>query len=200
MNEKKFNKRMENLDKGNTVENLIKALKTVPGDCHVEINGSINIKGIDMDGDSATLNISNLKDTPAEVTTTETYPDNPLSCCEDEDVYEDNDKTNPVLGTYLNGPGEEVRDAIRHTSSDLLYENPICYPNALTQSYEAGALTPLQQGMIDEIRQKNAFMADMLAEQFRRGLAAMFEYNTQCMYMYGHTMCNIVNPDDKDNL
>lgn len=198
MNEKKLNKRMENLDKERTVGNLISALKTLPSDCHVDINGSINIKGIDVDGDSATLSISNAKDAPAEVVSTETFPDDPFSCCGDKDACEDNCKPDPVLATYLDGLGAEVSDAIRHTSSDLLYENPICYPNALTQSYEAGALTPAQKHMIGEIREKNAFMADVLAEQFRRSLAAMFEYNTQCMYMYGHTMCSIVDPDDKD--
>jgi len=188
MNEKKLNKKMENLDKERTVGNLISALKTLPSDCHVDINGSINIKGIDVDGDSATLSISNAKDAPAEVVSTETFPDDPFSCCGDKDACEDNCKPDPVLATYLDGLGAEVSDAIRHTSSDLLYENPICYPNALTQSYEAGALTPAQKHMIGEIREKNAFMADVLAEQFRRSLAAMFEYNTQCMYMWSYNV------------
>ena len=193
MNEKKLNKKIKKY--GNelpTVDGMVEILKSLPGDSVVEITDKMIVHDITDDGKSLSIinrgNCCN-NDCEDQVIGNENH-----DCVTDH--YDTHDK---VLETYLDGPGEEVKDAIRHTSSDLLYKHPICYPNTSAQLYEVGSCTPLQQDMIDEIREKNAFMAEVLAEQFRRGLAAMFEYNTQCMYRYGRTMCSIVNSDDKDN-
>lgn len=182
MNEKKI----ENCKDTPTVNGLIEILKSLPKDSEVEITDEMIIHDITDDGKSLSIiNTANCShDHEDEVIDNENY-----------DIAHDK-----VLETYFNGVEPEIVDAIRHTSSGMLYEHPICFPSPSSRAYEAEINTPLQQDMINEIREKNAFMADVLAEQFRRGLAAMFEYNTQCMYRYGRTMCNIVNPDNKDNL
>lgn len=203
MNEKKLAKRAEKYDGEHTVDTLIDVLKTFPKGCPAKINGNITVGDINFDDDGNVVQDSGSSTTVkiSDLTSDANIADEQMeeiNCGNQNDEIENPyDKEHKVIANYLYGNPELFKIA-SHTVSDDLFATSICYPGVNTQLFESAILSPSQKELVDEIREKNMLMATMLAEQYRRGLSAMFEYNLQCMYMYGRTMCSIVDKKDDD--
>ena len=77
--------------------------------------------------------------------------------------------------------------------------SPVLAPNPEEAEFES-LLHPDQKLCIDEIRHHNAYVAECLGEMHRREIAALLEYNTQCLAHFGfdtnRVMCQIVAMDD----
>ena len=120
-----------------------------------------------------------------------------LLCCEEErkKTFEDE-----VMKYHLFG-GDNMAKSIRHESSDHLTEYPIMLPNKQQLDFENNRLHPAQVDVIDEIRAHNVLVTECLTEMYRRQLAALLEYNTQCMAHFAESsnvvMCEIVDRNKK---
>lgn len=116
-----------------------------------------------------------------------------LLCCEGENEETAEDI---IMKTHLFGH-DEIARAVRGASSDHLIDAPIMNPNKVQLDFENRELHPYQTSMIDEIRVQNACVVESLTELYRRQLAALLEYNTQCMaHLTTRTnavMCEIVD-------
>jgi hypothetical protein len=75
-------------------------------------------------------------------------------------------------------------------------------PNSAELNFE-NMLMPNQLTTLDEIRHHNAYVAECMGELHRREIAALLEYQTQCMAHFGiqtnRSMCAIVL-DQEDSI
>lgn len=185
-----------------TVEGLIDVLKEFPKDSKFELNGAIKIKDCMTadNGESLSVNIS----IPAE--------NNNSIGLENINYENDND-----AGKFVNGTGELVDnylygicpkdnnflDMIRKSATDTIINSPLTMPNNEESSFEQKYLAPNQCDVINEIRQHNTFIAECLGEIHRREVAALLEYNTQCLAHFGietnKTMCVIADTFNADD-
>ena len=115
------------------------------------------------------------------------------------EFIQDVESKDPFMDMHLYGiafNNIDMLNDIRKTNSDTLIEGPLQTPNALEINREC-ELNPNQYFILDEIRAHNAYMAECLGELHRREIAALLEYNTQCLAHFGletnKTMCDIVD-------
>lgn len=117
-----------------------------------------------------------------------------------EDLYH-NAYTEAAMDLHLQGIAYENYDylkAIRNTSADNLANGPLLDPNEGELSFERNNLMPYQQELLAEMRAHNASIAESFGELHRREIAALLEYNTQCLAQFAHAtnkdMCIIIDP------
>jgi hypothetical protein len=123
---------------------------------------------------------------------------------------DDQKEENLMIGEYARDIYDNgisgVNNAARDMSSEELYRTPVCYPNQCQIDWEIDTFDQFGSGsmngfVIDNIRRNNAVMADIMAEQYRRQLAAMFEYNLQANLQMANAvkvMCTRINNDNDD--
>lgn len=197
---KKFKKETPVIKTVGSVGEFIEVLKNFPSDAKFELNGSADIIDAYMNGELKDITIKPFKtfdETAQDCEPFFNYPEE--GCITDECEYCDADK-NPVMDGYLFGFSDmcpEYLNQIRHATSDSIIESPVMMPDKEELLFEGKELIPNQVLCIDEIRQHNMYVAECLAEMYRRQISALLEYNTQCMAHFGvqtnKVMCTMVD-------
>lgn len=181
-----------------TVGVFKKLLSEFPDDAELELDGIINIHGG-----------IELEDGPGTVSITAEYPVKPQDCysendevcdeCECTESMDKRDYEDIVMDKHLFGIGYKndlFNTQIREVNTEFLTEAPIMMPSREELNLENIDLSPRQNATIDEIRHHNAYVAECMGELHRREIAALLEYQTQCMARFGFetnkTMCDIV--------
>ena len=194
-----------------SVGEFIELLKEFPADEKFALNGSVDIG--DVNEKHLVIYPKPSKSNSEEVNEAVLNAINNLTMADDDECAECNngcdcvdDGTAKIFmddqarGICYNN--QEVLNYIRETSSDTLTSNSLTTPNTHQIKFESDNLRPNQYFMLDEIRQHNMAMAESLGELHRREIAALLEYNTQCLAHFGATtnitMCEIVDAY-KDN-
>lgn len=191
-NETPVTKTME--PKKGSVGEFIEILKQFPADADFELNGNVRVSGV-CDDENLTARI-----TPAGgYTETESVNnEKPCGCCNDECDCEDS--KNHVMDTHLYGASyvsDEFMRGFRKVCSDRLTDAGVMNPITPELLFEKDSLYPMQNDTIGEIRHHNLFVTECMTEMYRRQLAAMLEYNTQCLAHFAvatnKCMCEIVD-------
>lgn len=188
-----------------SVGEFIELLKEFPADSKFTLNGNVNISdsGIMYDGEPAGVVIY-----PSEESLNHDYPEaehvkdgsifDKLEVCDADDEC-DCVIDNPVMDGHLYGmidTNPNFVDAIRRVPTDDIIDTPLMMPNRQELQFEGKELLPTQLLCIDEIRQHNMYVAECMAELYRRQIAGLLEYNTQCLAHFGieanKVMCEIV--------
>lgn len=180
-----------------TIGEFIDLLKQFPADGKFVLNGTADI---DIDG------IGEFKD---ECTKATIYPRESQDICNEcmDDLDErciadecDTTYEDKVMKAHLSGIARDHHDyldGIRDAFTDELVESPIMNPNKDQLNFERNDLHPYQARVLDEIRMHNMHVAECMAEMYRRQMAAILEYNTQCLSMItdasNKCMCSIVD-------
>lgn len=183
-----------------SVGEFIEILKDFPADAKFTLNGNVDINDLNIYGEPAVATIKPVKsfdDTSCDCEPFFNYPeDSDNDECEDEeDSVED-----AIMKSHLFG-SDTLAKYNRGTSSDHLIDYPIMNPTDRQLAYEINNLHPAQVIAIDEIRAHNVCVVEALTEMYRRQLAALLEYNTQCMVQFASKsnkiMCEIVDRSRK---
>ena len=194
-NKKKFEKLIGNVNttskKPGSVAEFIELLQNFPEDGKVTLDGCMNIDGLDEEGRGVTI-----------------YPKSVLNDVEEFDSADiEYSASDDILLKHTYGVGynnSELSDALRTTSTDSLICVEVMSPNEGELKFENHLLSPHQACTIDEIRHHNAYVAECLGELHRREIAALLEYNTQCLAHFGietnKTMCDIVDAYKDENI
>lgn len=103
-----------------------------------------------------------------------------------------------TMQNYLFGINDKTFiEGVRMAPAETLMQASVLIPNREQLCYERNHLHPYQNVMLDEIRNQNIFVAEQMAEIYRRQMSALLEYQTQCMAMFAEstnkTMCVIVD-------
>ena len=192
-----------------SVGEFIEILKDFPADAKFTLNGSVDINGKTDIGDEFNTNIYKLPDGDCEPVKEpffkypeDDYVTDECECC-------NNEGNSLVMDDHLFGIGYKNNgfiNGIRRTSSDNLVEPSVMMPNDNELKYEGTQLAFNQVKIIDEIRQHNMYVAECMAEMHRREIAALLEYNTQCLAHFGaetnKVMCvitDVYGDTDEDN-
>lgn len=195
-----------------SVGEFIEILKDFPADAKFTLNGSVDINGKTDIGDEFNTNIYKLPDGDCEPVKEPffNYPE-AKPCCDfknkETEPYmteeEEEDMLNFVLSDYTYGLGwddDNFNKYMRSSEADALLKSPVMAPYHKELQYEGKQLTFNQVKTIDEIRQHNIYVAECMAEMHRREIAALLEYNTQCLAHFGvetnKEMCEIVDSDE----
>ena len=187
-----------------SVDEFIEILKQFPGDAKFNLNGIASVDGYIGDDhvEARIFNPSTLNQSEDEPFFN--YPED--GCIADEcECNIDHEEQNPVMNGHLFGIADTdatFLKEVRHISADKLTELPVVMPNKNELVFEGELLELPQLMCIDEIRQHNMYIAECMAEIHRREIAALLEYNTQCLAHFGivtnKCMCTIVDKT-KDN-
>lgn len=181
-----------------SVDEFIEILKQFPSDAKFTLNGTASVDGfVGDDHIEATI----YKPATCNLSENDPFFNEPEACITDECKYcEPHEEENVVMKEHLFGIANgdnEFLDAIRHEPTDDLISSPLMMPNTQELRYEGEFLAPPQIMQIDEIRQHNLYVAECMGEMYRRQIAALLEYNTQCMAHFGlvtnRVMCRIVD-------
>lgn len=160
---------IKNNNPSGSVGEFIELLKGFPPDAQFTIDGEVSINGIEnTDGE--------LKDYSIKSRNNELTNPSLDTIIDDTKKYDKND----VLYHHMFGE-KEITNAVRAKLSEDLLSDDIMNPYPSQIEYENQNLLVKQQEMFDEIRQKNTIVVENLAELYRRQLAALLEYNTQCL-------------------
>lgn len=190
-----------------SVGEFIELLKEFPADSKFTLNGNVNISDSRMmyDGEPAGVVIY-----PSEESIKHDYPEaceydkdgsilDKLEVCAADDEC-DCVIDNPVMDGHLYGKAFEdnaFAKAIRRCHADDIIDTPLMMPNRQELQFEGKELLPTQLLCIDEIRQHNMYVAECMAELYRRQIAGLLEYNTQCLAHFGietnKVMCTMVD-------
>lgn len=182
-----------------SVDEFREILKQFPGDAKFTLNGTASIDGYVGDDHIEATIYKPSTCNPSENEPFFNYPEE--GCITDEcECYDDN--RNLVMDGHLYGIADAdvtfLKEA-RHVSADQLVETPLMVPTNEELKYEGKLLALPQVMCIDEIRQHNMYVAECMAEIHRREIAALLEYNTQCLAHFGaitnKVMCTIVDND-----
>lgn len=159
-----------------TNKNIINAVGNTVGDvlkCLNNVPSNANIKFID-DGFMVELNPDS---------------DNSHCCphCESVERTEEPKSNNP--------------HSLKNVPTDSILSFPLIAESKERENIENKLLPqPFNCFFTEEVRSKNAMIADMLGEIHRREIAAMLEYITQMQSEYSIIMCDYVNnKNDKNN-
>ena len=176
-----------------SVGEFIELLKEFPADEKFTVNGSIGI------GDYDTIHYSIEPTKSVDEAVLDAI--NNLSIDDTIDEYDESDNVFMELHKHGIGYGNaDFADSIRLASTDELLSSPIMNPNTMQIKFE-GVLHPNQYLILDEIRAHNVEVAEALAELHRREIAALLEYNTQCLAHFGintnNSMCEIIDNNKK---
>ena len=190
-----------------SVGEFIEILKQFPADSKFTLNGSVDIGSVDGGQDTISCSNSDPLEDEAVVNAVADLlgvrhecEDGSCTSCDEPDEemsYEDE-----VMNGHIFGINDsEFIDSIRHVSSEYLLTSPITMPNKEQLNLERQL--GLEQFLtLDEIRNHNAFIAENLAEMHRREIAALLEYQTQCLAHFGlatnRVMCDIVDESKKN--
>lgn len=185
-----------------TIGELMEILKQFPQDAKYDLDGSITIDDYNM-GDDCVCNakINPLASEPDDLQYLEEYTPSikPLPPQSDEA----DSLLNPVQKLHCYGlsyDDYEFGNKVRRASGNELFDSNISYPNSSELNFEGDELAYPQLVQINEIRQHNAYVAELMAEIHRREIAALLEYNTQCLAhlttVSNKCMCEIVNKDN----
>lgn len=187
-----------------TVGGFKKLLGEFPDDCEFILNGDVEVKGIEVDGKpNGSIIISQINNGHYPVS--EECNSNGL---EDTEEFTENmdkrDYEDEVMDKHLFGLGYKndlFSNQIREVNAEFLTEAPIMMPNREELNLEK-TLMPNQNMTLDEIRYHNAYVAECMGELHRREIAALLEYQTQCMAHFGiqtnRCMCEIVLDHEDD--
>lgn len=190
-----------------SVGEFIELLKNFPSDAKFELNGSADILNVEMGGELKDITINPVKSfEEAECDCEPFFDEEAASRIAGECNCDcDDDKENPVMGNHLFGfynEYPEFVDDIRHIPSDRIIETPVMMPYKKELYFEGDNLKFNQILCIDEIRQHNMYVAECMAELYRRQIAGLLEYNTQCLAHFGaetnKVMCTIVDSINND--
>ena len=167
----------DRIEGNGTVAGLITALKNYPEDTKVSVNGAISI---DADNDIPAVSIDEVKSAIADVASTNEY-----------------------LDEYMYGRPADFINNLRKSETEALVSYPKSMPLDYEIEYEKSLPNPYTS-TIEEIRSSNIDFVEAMTELYRRQLACIIEYNTQCMArMAGAsvdtmvTMCNVVSKENK---
>lgn len=179
-----------------TVGEFIAILNEFPKDAKFNLNGNASISDAFMceDGEPANVVVYPKNEYP------ENFDDNNLK----EEYYMPNESTSDksyeeiALDNHFNGrayDNNEFLKSIRNTPADVLIDANIMIPNMVELGYE-NKLHPYQYQQLTEIRDHNSYVAECMAETYRRQIAALLEYNTQCLAHFAYetkrSMCENV--------
>ena len=180
-----------------TVGDVINTLVKFPPHAKIHVGG-VTVSGDELDYEL----LENVTKDP-KVKTVETnivnneYLD---ECCPIKELPEDEEEKSyedQVMEDHLYGY-EDLIQPTRRVSSDRLTDSPLMIPNKQELDFEDKNLYSPQTMCIDEIRRHNVFVAECMAEMYRRQISALLEYNTQCLAHFGcdtnKVMCRIINP------
>lgn len=187
-----------------TVGEFINVLQNFPPDKEFTLNGSVSIKGFEIDGDpNCSISIY-----PEGVINKDEHPH--IDCvecdcleCDCENQYSDEliEYADKMMDNHYFGiatKNNEYLEYLRGASIDGL---SFTTPNIEQLDFEEKNLTHNQQLLIDEIRANNMCVAEYLGELHRREIAALLEYNTQCLTHFGcvtnREMCRIAAAGDE---
>ena len=175
-----------------SVGEFIELLKDFDPAAKFELNGAANIN-FDLEGQPVTTTIKPISNDNAELIEDDFFFDE-CNCCKDKSSEDF------IMDAYLFGAAEQDPEfvrMVRHNNGDFLTEAPVMMPNKEQLSYEANNLFPIQNLTIQDIRNHNAMITELMAEMHRREIAALLEYNTQCLANFGAAsnkeMCRIVD-------
>lgn len=186
-----------------SVGEFIEVLKEFPADGEFTLNGNVNIKGIDNENPDRQVTIYPRESVKKCVCSdcVDKCEEVPCDCNEDE--HHNTTLTDDVMGVHLYGIADDNYNylkAIRHTSADNLTNGLLLDPNEHELDFERD-LMPNQRSILAEIRDHNANVAEFFGELYRRQIAALLEYNTQCIahfaYETNKDMCVIVEHDEE---
>ena len=115
---------------------------------------------------------------------------------DDDNITEDYEDI--TMQNYLFGITDKpFIEGVRMAPAETIMQASVLVPNREQLCYERNHLHPYQNVMLDEIRNQNMFVAEQMAEIYRRQMSALLEYQTQCMAMFAEstnrTMCVIVD-------
>lgn len=198
-----------------SVGEFISLLEQFPLDSGFNLNGNAKITnpGMFYDGEPVSVVVY-----PSEEAIKHDYPE-ACECDKDKAIFKelescitdececacDTIKENPVMDRHLFGyanENPELMDELRHMPTDRIIEGPVMMPNIQELQFEGRELLPHQVLCIDEIRQHNMHVAECMGELYRRQIAALLEYNTQCLAHFGietnRVMCTIINSDNDE--
>ena len=188
-----------------TVGEFIDLLQTMPADYKFTLNGCAHIGELD---NPLTIYPREAfeKDVP-EITSEDIYDlyheKNTNTCdeCSSDIATDVQDQiATHVLGIATNNP--DFLEVIRQMPADHMMASPVMCPNP-EEAEMISMLHPNQQLCLAEIRHHNAYVAECLGEMHRREIAALLEYNTQCLAHFGfdtnRVMCQIVAMDEAIN-
>lgn len=174
-----------------SVGEFIELLQQFPESGKLTLNGNIDID-MNEDGDGISI-----------------YPKGAFDIAPVE-YYDDNEELDPELaheafknvvmdgysfGVACDDP--KYLHGIRHASADSLTSCSLTSPCSEEIDFEGELLHPHQKGLLAEMRAHNMHVAECLGELHRREIAALLEYNTQCLAHFGAAtnivMCEIVD-------
>lgn len=178
--------------KKGSVGEFIELLKQFPEDADFKLNGNVRVSGTE---DNIHATISPIGEYTEEPVNNE---EPCCGCCNDECDCEDS--KNHAMDTHLYGASyvsDEFMKGFRKVGSDRLTDASVMNPITPELLFEKDLLHPMQNDIIGEIRHHNLFVAECMTEMYRRQLAAMLEYNTQCLAHFAvatnKCMCEIVD-------
>ena len=178
-----------------SVGSFIELLKQFPEDSKFTIEGAACV-GVDGGGEYEIKSNPNL--TKVDMSDAEEE-----CCCECDNCDETEDAMLNTIATHVLGIATDNHDflkVIRQMPGDHMMASPVLAPNPEEAEFES-LLHPDQKLCIDEIRHHNAYVAECLGEMHRREIAALLEYNTQCLAHFGfdtnRVMCQIVSLDEE---
>lgn len=185
-------KTIDNFKPG-TVGEFIALLSEFPKDGEFELGGKAFIKNIFDENNKPHNIVIHPRD---EVVPTE-QPAN-----DDYIEYADPVKINDAIDNNfyygcVNPHSKSFISVLRRRASDDLIEMDICKPSDCEKEWEKNVFSPEQLNKIDEIRHKNAVMAESMAEIYRRQISAILEYTLQANLQFTNkTMCTLCDHSD----
>jgi hypothetical protein len=173
-------------EKGSVGE-FIALLSEFPKNAKFTLDGGVRISSEEFPDNSSIVVY------PSEAALDEAYPDT----VEAPTTYEDS-----VMKSYLFGrvDNEGYVDNLRHCTTDSILDGSLITPNKTELCFEQRHLYPEQESIINEIRYHNVEMAEVMAEIYRRQMAALLEYNTQVLAHFAtennKIMCVTIDEDE----
>ncbi len=178
-----------------SVGSFIELLKQFPEDSKFTLEGAACV-GVDGEGEYAIKSNPNL--TQVNMSGIEEE-----CCCECDNCDETENDIENTIATHVLGiatDNHNFLEVIRQMPGDTMMSSPVLAPNSEEANFES-MLHPDQQLCLNEIRHHNAYVAECLGEMHRREIAALLEYNTQCLAHFGfdtnRVMCQIVALDEE---
>ena len=181
-----------------SVGELIELLQQFPESGKLTLNGNIDIN-ISEDGDGATIYP---KGTLINLNPEYNYDDNcdNYNKCNGLDVdpaLEREAFKNVVMDIHRSGLDPVIICEIREKSSGELLADSLLNPCGEEIDFEDKLAGQYQNTLLAEMRAHNAYIAECLGELHRREMAALLEYNTQCLAHFGVStnmdMCRIID-------
>ena len=186
-----------------SVGEFIEVLKQFPAEEKFTLNGSVGIGNTDDVHTTISHSDHDLFEDEAVINAVADMLGIESTCKECDDVECDCDEYEESTFMKLHSYGisynnPEFLNSMREAPTEYLTAHPIATPNNMQIDFESVTLNPNQYFILDEIRAHNAEMAEVLGELHRREIAALLEYNTQCLAHFGvatnKSMCEIVDP------